>query len=315
MNNNNNASIIVLILSYNGKHLLEDSISSYITNDYPNFEVFVIDNGSTDGTKEWVDNNYPNVFVLRTEINLGYSGGFNFGLNYAFNIKNADYVLITNNDVKADRKVISELVKIAETDQMIGFVTGKAYYFDKPDILQTVGKYEDPVRWNGEHIGNREVDTGQYDKISERIFTDDIFTLVSRRLFLEIGGYDTTFRFQAEEYDWQARAKKLGYKIYYTPFAKIWHKESMTIGKSSAFKAYYDARNPMLVILKHKPPEFFRTYFWQHFKRGVFRSSLVAFKHLKPNVSLAIWRGFISGVIWGLKHRQFSVRHFIKAEK
>ena len=69
------------------------------------------------------------------------------------------------------------------------------------------------------------------------------------------------FFLQAEEYDWQARAKKLGYKIMYTPHAKLWHKESMTIGKHSALKAYYDARNPMLVILLHKSPDFFRKYF------------------------------------------------------
>lgn len=305
--------VIVLILSYNGKQLLEDSIFSYLSNDYPNFEVVVIDNGSTDGTKEWIGKNYPDVFVLRTEKNLGYSGGFNIGLDYAFNKKKADYVLITNNDVKADTKVITELVTVAETDIMIGFVTGKVYYFDKPDTLQSVGKYEDPVRWNGEHIGNKEVDNGQYDQISERIFADDIYTLVTRKLFLETGGYDTTFRFQAEEYDWQARAKKLGYKIYYTPFAQIWHKESMTIGKSSAFKAYYDARNPMLVILKHKSPEFFRKYFWQHFKIGVFRSSLVSIKQLKPNVAFSLWRGFFSGIIWGFKNNKFSFRHFFKS--
>jgi len=233
-------------------------------------------------------------------------------LDYAFNKKNADYVLITNNDVKADSKVISELVKVAETDPMIGFVTGKVYYYDKPDTLQTVGKYEDPVRWNGEHIGNREIDKGQYDQISERIFADDIFTLVSRKLYLETGGYDTIFRFQAEEYDWQARAKKIGYKIFYTPLAKIWHKESMTIGKSSAFKAYYDARNPMIVILKHKTPAFFRKYFWQHFRKGVFRSSLVALKQLRPNVSFALWRGLISGVAWGFKNEKITIKHFIK---
>ncbi len=305
--------VIVLILSYNGKHLLEDSISSYLANDYPNFEVVVIDNGSIDGTKDWVEKNYPNVIVLRTEKNLGYSGGFNFGLDYAFNIKNADYVLITNNDVKADKKVITELVKVAETDPMIGFVTGKVYYFDKPDTLQTVGKYEDPIRWNGEHIGNREVDKGQYDQISERIFADDIFILISRKLFLETGGYDTTFKFQAEEYDWQARAKKLGYKIYYTPFAKIWHKESMTIGKNSAFKAYYDARNPMLVILIHKEPAFFRRYFWHHLKYGVIRSSFVSLKQLRPNITLSIWKGFISGLSWGIKNKKFTFHHFIKS--
>jgi len=98
--------VVILILSYNGKHLLKDSISSYLANDYPNFEVIVIDNGSKDGTKEWVEQNYPGIIVLRTEKNLGYSGGFNFGLDYAFNKKNADNVLITNNDVKADNKVL-----------------------------------------------------------------------------------------------------------------------------------------------------------------------------------------------------------------
>ncbi len=303
--------VIILILSYNGKHLLKDSISSYLANDYQNFEVVVIDNGSTDGTKEWVAKNYSNVFILRTEKNLGYSGGFNLGLDYAFNTRNADYVLITNNDVKADNKVISELVKIAEKDPIIGFVTGKVYYYDKPDTLQTVGKFEDPIRWNGEHIGNKEVDKGRYDHISERIFADDIFMMVSRKLYEETGGYDTSFRFQAEEFDWQARAKKLGYKIYYTPYAKIWHKESMTIGKWSPFKAYYDARNPILVILKHKSPDFFRKYFWYHLKNNVFRSSLLSIKQLKPGIALALWRGFFSGIIWGFKNRQFSLRHFI----
>ena len=79
--------VIVLILSYNGKYLLQDSISSYLANNYTNFEVVVIDNGSNDGTQEWVAQHYPEVFVLRTEKNLAYSGGFNFGLDYAFNQK------------------------------------------------------------------------------------------------------------------------------------------------------------------------------------------------------------------------------------
>ena len=311
----NSPRVIVLILSFNGKLLLDDSIATYLANDYPKFSVVVIDNGSTDGSREYIEQNYPKVKVLRTEVNLKYSGGFNFGMQYAFNEKNADYVLVTNNDVKADSRVISELVKTAETDPMIGFVTGKVYYFDRPDMLQTVGKHEDPIRWNGEHIGNREKDSGQYDRVAERVFADDIFTLVRRSVYEKLGGYDTTFAFQAEEYDWQARAKKLGFKIYYTPFAKIWHKESMTIGKNSAFKAYYDARNPMLVILKHKSADFFRVYFWYHFKRGVFRTSLISLKQLKPAVFFAIWRGFISGLFWGFSNKRFSTNHFFKLSK
>jgi GT2 family glycosyltransferase len=302
--------VIVLILSYDGKYLLEDSISSYLANDYPNLSIVVIDNGSKDGTKEWVEQNYPGVNVLRTEKNLGYSGGFNFGLEYAFIKCQADYVLITNNDVKADTRVLSELLKVATKNPLAGFVTGKVYYFDKPDTLQTVGKYEDPIRWNGEHIGNREVDNGQYDNVEERIFADDIFTLVSRKLYLDTGGYNTIFQFQAEEYDWQARGKKLGYKIIYTPYAKIWHKESMTIGKKSAFKAYYDSRNPMLVILIHKSPEFFRVYFWQHLANGVIKRSLISIKQLNLKTFWAVWKGFLSGLNWGFRNKKFTVKHF-----
>lgn len=303
--------VFVLILSYNGKHLLEESVSSYLENDYPNFEVVVIDNGSTDKTFEIVKEKFPKVKVIRTEKNLGYSGGFNLGLNFAFDKNNADYALISNNDVKADKKVISELVKVAVTDEKIGFATGKVYYDDKPNVLQTVGKKEDPIRWNGDHIGNREEDKGQYDEIAERLFADDIFTLVSMKLYKDTGGYNPMFFLQAEEYDWQARAKKLGYKIMYTPYAKLWHKESMTIGKQSALKAYYDARNPMLVILLHKSPQFFRRYFWWHFKNTIL-VSLRMIRRRRFYTAFKNFQGFLSGVWWGLKNHKFAFNHFIR---
>ena len=158
----NDPFVIVLILSYNGIKLLDDSISSYLKNSYSNFEVIVIDNGSIDGTKSFVEEKYTSVKVLRTDVNLAYSGGFNFGLNYAFNEREADYVLITNNDVYADRNALSELVKVARQDMKIGFVTGKVYFYDNPDVLQSVGKFECPIRWNGEHIGGYEKDIGKY---------------------------------------------------------------------------------------------------------------------------------------------------------
>jgi len=301
--------VVVLILSFNGKHLLDESIGSYQNNDYSNFTVCVVDNGSTDNTKDFVNEKYPDVTLLRLEKNLGYSGGLNEGLKYAFTNQNADYALITNNDVKADEKVISSLVDTAELYKDAGFVTGKVYFYDNPEILQTVGKKEDPLLWNGGHIGNREKDEGQYEQVCERYFADDVFTLVKKSLYEKVGGYDTLFQFQCEEFDWQARAKEAGFKIYYTPFAKIWHKDSMTIGKVSAFKAYYDARNPMLVILKHKPAEFFRKFFWRQFWRGTVRSSLVYMKKFKIKISLKIWQGFFSALFWGIKNGKITIKH------
>ena len=302
--------VIVLILSYNGKPLLEDSVGSYLANDYSNMEVVVIDNGSVDGTKAYVEEHFPEATVIRLEKNQGYSGGFNFGLEYAFHQQQADYVVITNNDVKVDAHLVSALTEVATTDSKIGYVTGKAYFYDHPEMLQSVGKHEDPVRWNGEHIGNQEVDRGQYDQIAERYFIDDIFMLVSRPLYEAVGAYDTNFFFQAEEYDWQARGKAAGYKIMYTPHAKLWHKESMTIGKRSASKAYYDARNPMLVILKYRSPQYFRRYFWQHFRKTI-KGFLVSCKQGRFQVGINWVKGFISGVAWGIQQRRFTRKHFI----
>ncbi len=79
------------------------------------------------------------------------------------------------------------------SDKKIGFVTGKVYYYDAPGILQTVGKKEHPVLWNGGHIGAKIKDNGQFEKVRELPFADDIFTLVRREMYNEIGGYDTTF--------------------------------------------------------------------------------------------------------------------------
>ena len=69
--------VIVLTLNYNGKYLLDECITSYLANDYPNFEMVVIDNGSKDGSEEFVKENYPQVKFIQTGANLGYSGGFN----------------------------------------------------------------------------------------------------------------------------------------------------------------------------------------------------------------------------------------------
>jgi GT2 family glycosyltransferase len=196
-------------------------------------------------------------------------------------------------------------------DPLRGFVTGKVYYFDKPDTIQSVGKYEHPLRWNGEHIGAKEIDKGQYNEPAERFFIDDIFTLVRREVYDQLGGYDTTYFLQCEEYDWQARAKQAGYKFYYTPNAKIWHKESMTLGKWSPRKAYFDARNPPIVIMRYKDPVFFRHFFWWHTGCYVFLGSLHNAKHLRFKIALKLWQGLFSSLLWGVQNKRLTLKHFV----
>lgn len=295
--------VVVLILSYNGKNLLDECINSYLINSYPYFEIILIDNGSTDNTKDWVENNYPQVFVLRTEKNLGYSGGFNYGMDYAFKQKNADYVLITNNDVKADSNVISKLVEVAETYPLIGFVTGKVFYYEKPNVLQTTG-YEltNEKYWLFSHRGRQQDNKGQFDNIEELEFADDIFMLVSRKVFMATKGYDLEFQFQSEQFDWQIRAKKAGFKIFYTPHAMIWHKESMTIGKVSSFKMYYNVRNTYVLRLKYKDKQFIKQFSKWYFTNCFIKPFLKNLCKFHLSISYSIFRGYFSAVLWGLKN-------------
>jgi GT2 family glycosyltransferase len=305
-----NPYVIILILTYNGKELLKDSISSYLANDYGSFEVVVIDNGSSDGTQEYVLSNFPGVHFIRSETNLFYSGGFNLGLKYAFEENKADYVLITNNDVLADKHLITALVEAAMEDEKRGFVIGKVYYYDKPDTLQTVGKKYDDIMWNGGHIGQGEIDKGQYDRAEERAWCDDIYWLVSGKVYALTGGYDTEFEFQAEDFDWQVRAKQKGFVIYYTPQAKLWHKDSSTLGRISARKAYYDARNPLIVHMKYRTPEQFRKFFHIRLK-AVLKATLNQLLRLKLNYVKANLLGLLSAATWGVNNHKLSVRHFI----
>jgi len=295
--------VIVLILSYNGKALLQDSISTYLKNDYESFKLVLVDNGSTDGTKDYVENHFPEVYVHRTEKNLKYSGGLNFGMEYAFSVKNADYVLITNNDVVADKGLISALVKTSVTDDKIAFTIGKVYYYDAPDTFQTVGKRFDPVLWNAGHIGYNEKDTGQYETIEERAWCDDIYWLVKREIWEKTGGYDTEFAFQGEDFDWQIRTKQLGYKIMYTPNAKLWHKESMTIGKTSPFKAYYDARNPLIIHMKYRS----RIQYMKIIRMRLLQHIRSLPKQLikgRFGIVFSTWKGFFSAMNWGIKNKR-----------
>jgi len=298
--------VIVLILTYNGKHLLEESISSYLNNSYRNFNVVVIDNGSSDGSKEYIEKHFPKASVIRLETNKGYSGGFNFGLSYAVNELDADYVLVTNDDVYADKELINELIKITVIDEKIGFITGKVYYYNQNGVrtvIQTVGKKLDSLNIVGGHIGGGEVDEGQYDQIVERDFIDDVFTLVKNDVIVKTGGYDENFFLQYEELDWQLRAKKFGYKIFYTPYAKLWHKIGMsTGGPESPLRYYYNKRNRILLVKRHGTViTFFKFIFLRIFYYLPYQTIMFIIKN-RLDLLKATYLGTLSGLKWLIRN-------------
>jgi len=301
-----NPFVAVVTLNYNGSSFLQECIDSILDSDYSNFKVIVVDNGSKDNSLELLERLYglnDKVIILKNKKNLGYSKGMNVGLDYSFNNLEADFCLVMNNDTFLDKQAISALVEVAQKDEKIGFVTGKVYYADKPNIFQTIGKFSEAGLLNIRYRGKGEIDKGQYDKDCELDFCDDIYWLVSKKLYYTIGGYDPEFFLEAEDFDWQLRAKKAGFKIMFAHKAKIWHKVSMVIGKDSPRKAYYDARNPLIAVMKNCEPDIVKNYLQTRIYKIYLPAILKTALKGKIQKALYMFAGINSALIWRLKNK------------
>ncbi len=297
--------VAVITLNWNGEKWLDGCLSSVLAMDYPNFNVIVADNGSKDRSVELIREKFSHVHIVELGKNLGYARGFNAGLEYAAS-QGVDYFLIMNNDTVIDKAALSALMDTAQSQPKAGFVTGKSYYFDHPDILQTIGKKEDSICWSGDHMGEGEKDIGQYEAIEERAFLDDVMTLVNRKIYDEVGGYDPQFFLDCEEFDWQVRAKKKGWKFYYTPKAKVWHMVGMSRGgEGNPIARYFNTRNYTVVMALHAGTwRFLRYYVWRGFRvTDSLLRGLVQISPAKIKARLATWLGFVGGTFW-LIHRR-----------
>ena len=144
------------------------------------------------------------------------------------------------------------MVKLAEEDKSVGFVSGKVYSDIKTRTLETVGKKTSQFTIVGEHIGAGQKDVGQFDRIQEREYLDDIFILVSKSVVKTVGIYDTDFFLYFEETDWLCRSRVMGFKMLYSPRAIAVHEKSSSTGRgTNPINTYWNSRNSYLFLWKN----------------------------------------------------------------
>ncbi len=250
--------VSIVVLNWNGKHFLKDCLETLLKQDYPNFEIIVSDNGSTDSSVEFVGRNFPSVRIVENKANLGFSGGNNAGIKAA----KGEYVLLLNNDMVFHREdCISELVRAAESDKRIGIVGGMFLWAKEPKRIQNVKgaifpKAIPDVSWSkltsiasGIRDEPFEEDRGQY---RELIDINAVNGLVRREVFDRIGLYDEKFFFTYDDADFCYRAKQAGYRIVTNPNAKMWHVGAGSVKNSTnPFYVYYSYRGKVRFGLKH----------------------------------------------------------------
>lgn len=261
----------IVILNWNQRDMTVDCLKSLKRLDYTSAEIVLVDNGSTDDSIEVIKTNFPEITLIENRENLGVAGGRNVGLRYALQ-GNADYILFLDNDTIVDKDFLTELVKVGEENKEAGIITGKIYFYDEPNKIWSVGGYSSLLRSKYTLRGYQEIDAGQYDKIEEVDQVQGCCLMVKREVIDKIGLFDERFvQYFAEDVDLCIRAKKEGYKIYYTPDSKLWHH---IIVKTTVSDQYWYLKGLNLILLRKK---YFRPYHWIAY---AFFSVLGSFKFL-----------------------------------
>lgn len=221
--------VSVVIVNYNGKEFIEECIDSVLESNYPNFEIVLVDNGSTDGSVELLKKNHGNsnkVKLIFSKENLYFAGGNNLGAKHA----TGDNLIFLNSDTKVDPQWIDELVACAGNNDLY-LVQPKVYIYDHPDILDSTGGIY--TFWGiGIGRGGRELDKKQYDtKTDIDVIVGTVF-MIDRAFYNRLGGMDEWYKFHYEDVDLSLRAKKLGGVCKYCPKSIVYHKVSLTFKKN-----------------------------------------------------------------------------------
>lgn len=237
---NSYPKISIIVVNTNELHHLKICLPSLSCIAYPNYEVLVIDNVSTDGSLEYIDEFFPAIRVITNEKNLGYAGANNVGFKSA----TGELIAVLNPDTRVDPHWLSEIVCHME-DPKIGLATPKILLMDRPDRINTCGN---EVTYSGLAFCRG------LDQTKDNFPHPEIVSSVSGAAFVikksvldQIGGFDERFFIYYEETDLSLRAALAGYHCLYVPTSIIYHKYTF---KFTPSKAFYQERNRYFSLIK-----------------------------------------------------------------
>ncbi|MEA2082824.1 MAG: glycosyltransferase family 2 protein [Thermodesulfobacteriota bacterium] len=249
-NPHKNIKVSVIILNWNGIDLLQECLDSLSKQTFKDFETILVDNGSSDGSVEFVEKNFPVVKIIKLNRNEGFCLGNNIGLQYA----RGDLIALLNNDTLVDIHWLEELHNAMTKHHDIGLCASCIVNYYSRDVLDTAGDGFD-LCGVGYKIGEGMPVTKFQDE--RYVFGACAGAVLYRRSMIdEIGFFDEMFFAVGEDLDLSFRAKLAGYKCLYVPNAIIYHKINYTVGRNSAFLLYQSRRNIEYTFFKNMPLPF-----------------------------------------------------------
>lgn len=250
MNTRNKPDVSFITINYNGLNdtvELIESIKRYCEGF--SYEIIVVDNGSENEEYINIRNQFPDITVLRSEKNLGFSGGNNLGLLKA----RGRYLFLINNDTLLEDFSLIELLKFMDANENIAAASPKIKFQTPDNTIQFAGYTElSKFSIRNKLIGFLEQDNGQYDLPALTPYTHGAAMMIRRFVIDEVGTMPEIFFLYYEELDWCTKMTNHGLSLWYVPFATVIHKESRSTGQGSYLRNFYIVRNRLLYSWRNR---------------------------------------------------------------
>ena len=246
--------VSIIIPNYNGGDLLYNCIDSiYGSIVLKDFEIIVVDNGSTDNSINRVKNNFQDVKIISSNSNLGYSGGCNLGATHA----SGKYLLFLNNDTEHSNEWIEKLVHFLDSNSKIAAVQPKILNIHNKKLFDYAGgaggfidKFCFPFA-QGRIFHTLEEDHNQYNNPSRIFWASGAAFMIRSNIFKTLEGFDKVYFAYMEEIDLCWRAQAMGYKIYSVPDSFVYHYGKQTIKENTIKSHYLNHRNSWILFFKN----------------------------------------------------------------
>lgn len=248
MDTKNTPLVWIVIPTRNRSTDLIDCITSIKSANYNNYKILVVDNNSDDGTIIKIKNFFPEVFLLKLEKNHGASFATNQGFKFALD-NNADYVLRLDSDTILDKNYLTLLINSIQSESDVGIASGSIYYYDQPEKIWFTGGYLRNWDLNSNFLDYMDNKALKKKSPIEVDLVPSTGMLISSKTIEVISGFDEDYFVYYEDFDFCARAKKLGIKILYVPSAKMWHK--IFSNKKTSWTAENWNKSKMIFYRKH----------------------------------------------------------------